>query len=442
MSDTRTSTVSAHRYLSSQLYARAQKVIPGGVNSPVRAFLGVGGEPVFFVSARGAHLWDVDGHKYIDYVGSWGPMVLGHADPRVLQAVVEAAICGTSFGAPTEREVLFAELLTSLLPSMEKVRLVSSGTEATMSAIRLCRGATGRPKFVKMDGAYHGHADSLLVAAGSGAATLGLPGAAGVTEGAARDTLTVPWNDAGALGAVFAAHKRKDGESEIAAVIVEPVCGNMGCVPPEPGYLQTVRALCTEHGTALLFDEVMTGFRVAAGGAQALFGITPDVTCLGKIIGGGLPVGAFGGSRKFMDCLAPLGPVYQAGTLSGNPLAVAAGLKQLELLREPGFFERLESLSAMLCEGLLSACKQAGVEAVVQRVGSMFTLFFSGTPVRNYTEAKRADAARFARFFHGMLDHGVYFPPSQFEAAFVSAAHTEEDIENTLRAASQVLRSV
>jgi len=421
------------------LFARAKQTIPGGVNSPVRAFRGVGGDPVFFASAHGATLVDVDGNSYVDYVGSWGPMILGHAQPQVLAAIAEAAAHGLSFGAPTEREVRFAELLTRLVPSMDKVRMVSSGTEATMSALRLARGATGRAKIVKMDGAYHGHADSLLVAAGSGAATLGLPGTAGVTEGAARDTLTVPWNDAAAIEAVFREHRSASGASEIAAVIIEPVCGNMGCVPPEPGYLELLRKLTANHGTILIFDEVMTGFRVALGGAQARYGITPDLTCLGKIVGGGLPAAAYGGRAEIMDQIAPLGPVYQAGTLSGNPLAVAAGQELLSLLEEPGLYERLEQTSTYLASELLSLCQQAKLPAVVNQVGSMFTLFFTGQPVRNYADAKRSDTGRFARFFHGMLDRGIYLPPSQFEAAFVSAAHQSADLDRTLRAAAEVL---
>ncbi len=432
----------SRRPRSHELFARAKQTIPGGVNSPVRAFRGVGGDPVFFASGKGAYLWDVDGNSYVDYVGSWGPMILGHAQPQVLAAIADAAKDGLSFGAPTEREVRFAELLIRRVPSMDKVRLVSSGTEATMSALRVARGATGRAKIVKIDGAYHGHADSLLVSAGSGAATLGIPGSAGVTEGAARDTLTVPWNDVAAIEAVFADHRDKDGHSEIAAVIIEPVCGNMGCVAPEPGYLELLRRLTKDAGTVLIFDEVMTGFRVSHGGAQARYGIDPDMTCLGKIVGGGLPAGAYGGKREIMDKVAPVGPVYQAGTLSGNPLAVAAGMSLLELLDAPGLYERLEEQTAYLSRELLSICQRANIPAVVNQVGSMFTLFFTGQPVRNYADAKRSDTARFARFFHGMLDRGIYLPPSQFEAAFVSAAHTLADVEKTLGAAREVIASI
>ena len=425
-----------------ELFARAQRTIPGGVNSPVRAFRSVGGTPRFLKKALGARVWDADGKEYLDYVGSWGPAILGHADPVVVEAVREAALEGLSFGAPTEREIEMAERLCELLPSLEMVRLVSSGTEATMSAIRLARGFTGRDAIVKFEGCYHGHADSLLVAAGSGAATLGLPGSAGVTEGAARDTLTVPWNDEAAIEAVFRDHRSADGQSEIAAVIIEPVCGNMGCVAPEPGYLERLRKLTADAGTVLIFDEVMTGFRVSHGGAQKRYGITPDMTCLGKIVGGGLPAGAYGGKREIMDKVAPVGPVYQAGTLSGNPLAVAAGMTLLELLDAPGIYEQLEKQTARLCHELLALCQQAGIPAVVNQVGSMFTLFFTGQPVKNYADAKRSDTARFARFFHGMLERGIYLPPSQFEAAFVSSSHGDEEIEKTIAAAREVIATL
>lgn len=439
MSEQSPSPAANSRPRSSELFARAKQHIPGGVNSPVRAFKGVGGDPVFFQSASGSRLRDVDGNSYIDYVGSWGPMILGHAHPQVLAAVSEAAQNGCSFGAPTEREVRFAELLCRRVPSMDKVRMVSSGTEATMSALRVARGFTGRAKIVKSDGAYHGHADSLLVAAGSGAATLGLPGTAGVTEGATRDTLTVPWNDFAAIDRVFAEHRTASGHSEIAAVIIEPVCGNMGCVPPLPGYLEHLRSLTEQNGTVFIFDEVMTGFRLARGGAQQRFAIRPDLTCLGKIVGGGLPAAAYGGRADIMDKIAPVGPVYQAGTLSGNPLAVAAGHTMLELLDDPSIYDRLELVSTHLCSELRRLCHAQNIPAVVNQVGSMFTLFFTDQPVRNYDDAKRSDTGRFARFFHGMLARGVYLPPSQFEAAFLSAAHSDEDIEKTLGAAREVL---
>lgn len=442
MSTQSPSPASVSRPRSSELFARAKQHIPGGVNSPVRAFRGVGGDPVFFQSAQKSRLFDVDGNSYIDYVGSWGPMILGHAHPQVLAAITDAAQHGCSFGAPTEREVRFAELLCRRVPSMDKVRMVSSGTEATMSALRLARGFTGRAKIVKTDGAYHGHADSLLVAAGSGAATLGLPGTAGVTDGAARDTLTVPWNDFAAIERVFADHRSPSGHSEIAAVIIEPVCGNMGCVPPEPGYLEHLRTLTEKNGTVFIFDEVMTGFRLARGGAQQRFAIHPDLTCLGKIVGGGLPAAAYGGRAEIMDKIAPVGPVYQAGTLSGNPLAVAAGHAMLELLDDQSLYDRLELVSTHLGTELAAQCQRLGIPAVVNQVGSMFTLFFTGQPVRSYDDAKRSDTGRFARFFHGMLARGVYLPPSQFEAAFVSAAHSDEDIEATLRAARDVLATL
>jgi glutamate-1-semialdehyde 2,1-aminomutase len=408
----------------------------------VRAFRAVGGDPVFIARGKGALIYDVDGNEYVDYVGSWGPLLLGHAHPEILAALAEAAADGTSFGAPTEREVDFAELLCQAVPSMQRVRLVSSGTEATMSALRLARGATGRDKIVKVDGAYHGHADSLLVAAGSGAATLGLPGSRGVTAGAAQDTLTVPWNDAAALEAVFATHRDPGGGSQIAALIVEPVCGNMGCVPPAPGYLEAARRLTQAHGALLIFDEVMTGFRVAFGGAQARYGITPDLTCLGKIVGGGLPAAAYGGRAEIMDHVAPVGPVYQAGTLSGNPLAVSAGLRMVKLLaQQPGLYEDLEARTGRLCAGLLALCREAGVAATVNQVGSMFTLFFTEGPVVDYASAKASDTARFGRFFRALLEGGVYLPPSQFEAAFLGAAHTQDLIDRTLSAAQKALQA-
>lgn len=428
---------------SHALFERARSVIPGGVNSPVRAFRGVGGEPVFVARAQGPYLYDSDGNRYVDYVGSWGPMILGHAHPEILAAIMDATQSGTSFGAPTEREVVFAELLCRCVPSMQRVRLVSSGTEATMSALRLARGFTGRHKIVKIDGAYHGHADALLVAAGSGAATLGIPGSAGVTPGSAQDTLTVAWNDLPAMQKLFADHRDASGQSQIAAVIVEPVCGNMGCVPPQPGYLQALSKLTRESGAVLIFDEVMTGFRVAFGGAQALYDIQPDLTCLGKIVGGGLPLAAYGGRAEIMERIAPSGPVYQAGTLSGNPLAVAAGMKQIELLlQQPDLYDRLDRTTAALGRELASILRSAGIAVTLNQLGSMFTLFFGGEPVVDYASAKRSDAARFGRFFHALLDHGVYLPPSQFEAAFVSSAHSDAVIDETLDAARAAVRSL
>jgi len=424
-----------NRARSEALFVRGKARIPGGVNSPVRAFRGVGGTPVFFERAKGALLWDVDGNEYVDYINSWGPTIVGHAHPEVLAVLQETASRGTTFGAPTEAEVLYAEELCAAVPSIEVVRMVSSGTEATMSALRLARGFTGRNRIVKIDGAYHGHSDFLLVAAGSGAATLGLPGSAGVTPTNASDTLTVAWNDLAGMKALFAANPE-----QLAAVIVEPVCGNMGTVAPAPGYLEGLRALCTEHGTLLVFDEVMTGFRLAYGGAQALYGIKPDLTCLGKIVGGGLPAAAYGGREDIMRRIAPDGPVYQAGTLSGNPLAVAAGRKTLEILRRPGTYERLEAASAQIANGLASEAKSVGVAMTMNRVGSMFTGFFTAEPVTNYDDAKRADAKRFGTFFHAMLDAGIYLPPSQFEAAFVSLAHGQDLIDRTLTAARNALR--
>ena len=415
---------------SEKLFITAQDLIPGGVNSPVRAFRGVGGIPRFISSARGATITDVDGRTYIDYVGSWGPMILGHADEEVVAAVQEVAAKGTSFGAPTELEINLAHEVIDAVPSIEMVRMVSSGTEATMSAIRLARGVTGRTKLVKFEGCYHGHADSLLVKAGSGVATLGLPDSPGVPAALAENTLTLPFNNAAALEQVFAEH------TDIAAVIVEPVVGNMGCVPPQPGYLEAVRKLTREHGALLIFDEVMTGFRVARGGAQELYNIRPDITTLGKIIGGGLPVGAYGGSREIMNHIAPAGPVYQAGTLSGNPLSMTAGLVTLRRLRAKSVYDRLEHASSKLCEGL------ANVNTVTNRVGSMWTSFFTGEPVVDWDSANRCDRQLYGKFFHAMLDEGVYLAPSQFEAAFVSLAHTDELIEETIEAARKALTRI
>jgi glutamate-1-semialdehyde 2,1-aminomutase len=416
---------------SEELFSVAQNVIPGGVNSPVRAFRGVGGTPRFIRSARGATITDVDGKTYIDYVGSWGPMILGHADEEVVAALHEVALKGTSFGAPTELEVDLAQEVVDAVPSIEMVRMVSSGTEATMSAIRLARGVTGRTKLVKFEGCYHGHGDSLLVKAGSGVATLGLPDSPGVPASLAQNTITVPFNNTSALEEVFAEHK------DIAAVIIEPVVGNMGCVPPRPGYLEAVRKLTRDHGALLIFDEVMTGFRVARGGAQELYGITPDITTLGKIIGGGLPVGAYGGSREIMNNIAPAGSIYQAGTLSGNPLSMTAGLVTLRRLRDKSIYERLEALTQKLCEGLAAAAQSAGISTVTNRVGSMWTSFFTSEAVIDWDTANKSDRQLYGKFFHAMLDEGVYLAPSQFEAAFVSLAHTDEIIERTVEAAQK-----
>ena len=411
---------------SEALFERAQKTIPGGVNSPVRAFRSVGGTPPFIARGEGARLWDVDGNEYIDYVGSWGPLLLGHRHPAVIRALEEALAIGTSFGAPTEREVELAELICDAVPSIEMVRLVNSGTEATMSAIRVARGYTGRDLTVKFSGCYHGHVDSLLVKAGSGVATLGIPDTAGVPARFAETTITLPYNSIEAVEEAF----RKQGD-KIAAVIVEPVADNMGCVPPVEGFLECLREECTRHGAVLIFDEVMTGFRVAFGGAQQLYGVTPDMTTLGKVIGAGLPIGAYGGRKEIMSQVAPSGPIYQAGTLSGNPLAVSAGLAALRHLRDnPGIYEQVDRLAAQL-----TADPPPGV--TVNRAGSMFTFFFTGRQVRNYEDAQTCDTQRFARFHRAMLERGIYLAPSQFEAGFVSAAHTADDIAKTAAAARE-----
>ena len=421
--------------MNSNLFEAAKKRIPGGVNSPVRAFKGVGGAPMFVARAQGPYLFDTEGRRYIDYVGSWGPMVLGHAHPEVLKAVHEAVDRGLSFGAPTAVETEMAEKLCELVPSMDMVRMVSSGTEATMSAIRLARGFTGRDKIVKFEGCYHGHSDSLLVKAGSGALTLGVPSSSGVPAALATHTITLSYNDSDAVRETFS----KLG-AEIACVIVEPVAGNMNCVPPLPDFLKTLRDVCDEAAAVLIFDEVMTGFRVALGGAQALYGIKPDLTTLGKVIGGGMPVGAFGGRREIMERLAPLGPVYQAGTLSGNPVAMAAGIKTLELISAPGFFERLGGKTQQLTDGLKAEAAQADIPLAVNRVGGMFGLFFTaGASVNSFEHVMGCDVERFKRFFHGMLDEGIYFAPSAFEAGFVSAAHDETVLDQTLAAARRVL---
>lgn len=422
---------------SNQLFARARAVIPGGVNSPVRAFKAVGGQPLFIDHGEGAYIYDADGNRYIDYVGSWGPLILGHAHPRVTAAVAAAAQRGTSFGAPTEAEVRLAELVIQAVPSIELVRFVNSGTEATMSALRVARAYTRRDKILKFAGGYHGHADMLLVAAGSGALTLGIPDSPGVPSVATAQTLVAPYNDVAAVRAAFAQHP-----GQIAAVIVEPVAGNMGCVPPAPGFLQGLRDVTAADGALLIFDEVMTGFRVAYGGAQALYSITPDLTCLGKIVGGGLPAAAYGGRQDIMALVAPSGPVYQAGTLSGNPLAMAAGATQLELLREPGIYERLEQAGAALTAGIAAAAASAGIPIYQTRVGSMFCTFFSDQPVTDEATAKRSDTTRFAAFFRHMLDEGIYLAPSQFEAGFISLAHSDELIERTVSAARAAFRAL
>jgi glutamate-1-semialdehyde 2,1-aminomutase len=424
--------------ISSELFKRAQRRIPGGVNSPVRAFKGVGGEPVFFARAEGAYLFDEDGRRYIDYVGSWGPAILGHAHPKVVAAVREAAGRGLSFGAPTRIEVEMAELLCRLVPSMDQVRLVSSGTEATMSAIRLARGYTGRDRLVKFEGCYHGHADALLVKAGSGALTLGVPTSPGVPESLAAHTLTLEYNNIEQVHEAFARHGH-----EIACVIVEPVAGNMNCVPPVDGFLQGLRAVCDAHGALLIFDEVMTGFRVALNGAQGVYGVKPDLTTLGKVIGGGLPVGAFGGRAEIMDRLAPDGPVYQAGTLSGNPVALAAGLATLKEIARPGFFAELSAKTTALAEGLKERAHAAGVPLAVQASGGMFGIFFTrAARVERFAEVMACDVERFKRFFHGMLAEGVYLAPSAYEAGFVSAAHSDADITETLDKAEKVFATL
>ena len=422
---------------NASLFARAERLMPGGVNSPVRAFRAVGGSPRFIERGRGSRVWDVEGREYIDYIGSWGPLLLGHAHPSVVEALASQAARGTSFGAPTALEVEMAETITRLMPSIEMVRMVSSGTEATMAAVRLARGATGRARVMKFEGCYHGHGDSFLVKAGSGAATFGTPDSPGVTEGTARDTVSVRFNDPAGVREAFATHA-----GTIAAVIVEPVVGNMGVVAPAPGFLETLRELCTHEGAILIFDEVMTGFRVSRGGAQARCGVTPDLTTLGKIIGGGLPVGAYGGRRELMARVSPSGPIYQAGTLSGNPLSMSAGLATLrEIERDAGLYDRLERLGAQLEEGLSAAIRASGLPCHVARVGSMWTLFCCERPVATWSDAARCDTARFARFFHGALDGGILIAPSQFEANFISAAHSPDDIAATVAALGRALEA-
>ena len=422
---------------SHHLFSRAQDLMPGGVNSPVRAFKSVGGEPFFVERADGPYLFDVDGNRYIDYVGSWGPMIVGHNHPKVLEAVIETARHGLSFGTPNPLEVTMAERITQLVPSCEMVRMVNSGTEATLSAIRLARGATGRSRIVKFEGCYHGHGDSFLVKAGSGALTFGVPNSPGVPKALADLTLTLPYNDFDAASALF-----DECGSDLAALIIEPVVGNANCLPPRAGYLQHLRDLCTRHGALLIFDEVMTGFRVVLGGAQARYGVAPDLSTFGKVIGGGMPVGAYGGRRALMQQIAPSGPIYQAGTLSGNPVAMAAGLAMLELVQAPGFYDALEAKTHALCDGLEAAAREAGVPFTTQRVGGMFGMFFSSGTVDTYAQAMACDSAAFNRFFHARRERGVYLAPSAFEAGFMSGAHDEAVIAATVDAARDAFASL
>jgi glutamate-1-semialdehyde 2,1-aminomutase len=422
---------------SNKLFDRALKLIPGGVNSPVRACKSVGTKPIFINNADGCILVDADGNRFIDYIGSWGPMILGHRHPLVLRAIASTLNCGTSFGAPTGLEIKLAELIIEAVPSIDMVRMVNSGTEATMSAIRLARGATGRDKIIKFDGCYHGHADSLLVEAGSGVATLGIPGSPGVPKSFVEHTMSLPYNDIDCIKKIM----DKEGD-KIACIIVEPVAGNMGLVPPVDGFLETLRELTEKNGSLLIFDEVMTGFRVAYGGAQSLYGISPDITCLGKIIGGGLPVGAYGGKREIMEHIAPQGPVYQAGTLSGNPLAMAAGIATLTKLKETGFYEALDKKADQLATGLAKAAQTAEIKTNVNRVGSMMGLFFTDKDVKNFDDAKTSDLDMFSAFYRGMLEKGIYLAPSQFEAIFISSAHSTDHIDTTIKAAEEVLDSL
>jgi glutamate-1-semialdehyde 2,1-aminomutase len=422
---------------SHRLFRRAYKMIPGGVNSPVRAFRAVGGTPIFIERARGSKIYDVDGNAYIDYVLSWGPLILGHAHPKVINALKKAAEKGTSYGAPTSLEIKLAELVLKAYPSMDKVRMVNSGTEAAMSAIRVARGFTGRDKVIKFEGCYHGHADGLLVKAGSGATTFGVPDSPGVPKSYARNTITLPFNDIKAASTVI----RNEWRS-IACVIIEPVVGNMGCILPKPGFLESLRKLTKVHGIVFIFDEVMTGFRVSYGGAQARYGIKPDMTCLGKVIGGGLPVGAYGGKKEIMSMVSPEGPVYQAGTLSGNPLAMTAGIETLRILLRHNTYERLENIADLLEKGLVNAARRAGVKTRFYRAGTMFCSYFTDTDVVDYRTAKTADTSRFSRFFSGMLRRGINLAPSQFEAGFISLAHTEKDVEKTVKAAYESLREI
>ena len=423
------------RTRSESLFQTAQQYIPGGVNSPVRAFKAVGGNPLFIVKGKGARITDADGNEFIDYVASWGPLIFGHAHPQIVEAVSQQAQLGTSFGAPTELEIELAQKVAEAVPSIETVRLVSSGTEATLSALRLARGFTGRDKIVKFEGCYHGHGDSLLVKAGSGVLSLGLPDCPGIVNDLAKKTLTLPYNDINAVEELFSSLGK-----EIACLIVEPIAGNMGVVPPQPGFLEVLRKVTAKSGTLLIFDEVITGFRVAFGGAQKLYGVSPDLTCLGKIIGGGLPVGAYGGKKEIMDHIAPTGAVYQAGTLSGNPLAVTAGIEMLNLLSQPGVYDDLEKMSERLCHGFKENVKQAGVTATFTRVGSMFSMFFTDQEIVSFESVKTSDTHLFKRYFNAMLEEGIYIAPSQFEAGFMSAVHTDEDIDATLAAQGRALK--
>ncbi|MDH4276062.1 MAG: glutamate-1-semialdehyde 2,1-aminomutase [Gammaproteobacteria bacterium] len=423
---------------SHDLFVQAQRTIPGGVNSPVRAFRGVGGDPVFFARGEGAYVWDVDGKRYVDYVGSWGPMIAGHSHPKVIKAVQDAVSNGLGFGAPTEIEVVMAERIRALMPSMEMVRMVSSGTEATMSAIRLARGYTRRDKIIKFEGCYHGHSDSLLVKAGSGALTLGVPTSPGVPAALAEQTITLAYNDLAQVRTAF-----KEVGAQVACVIIEPVAGNMNCIPPVAGFLEGLREICDEYGSVLIFDEVMTGFRVALGGAQAHYNIKPDMTTLGKVIGGGLPVAAFGGKQEIMQQLAPLGPVYQAGTLSGNPVCLAAGMAMLDLVSAPGFHAQLARTAQSLCEGLSHCARDAGVPFATTQVGGMFGLYFTDEKtITRYSQATACNVDRFKKFFHGMLQQGVYLAPSAFEAGFVSSAHGKAEIDLTVAAAAAVFKTL